>query len=484
MTNWSIPPTRPPKSGIESSDKNGRILVDEQEIVVYNDTEVISNIGDMVSLQTNEKASLVGAVNEQASQLAEKAKKLGGIIDVSEFGADNTGTSDSITAFENAVASLQPNQTLKAVGTFLLSRELQLNKDNVDYDFKMATFIGVSTGTPEGGLVTVTDRANLTHVVKGVTVYGGKYIPKNALDNGLNIAYSAEDITLENIFCDCTLGQRGVSIQNNQVTHVFKNIRINGLTSKGGKDALNIEGLNNSILQDFTINNVIGIDTENVVRISPGSSTSKKITGVTLNNIVGRNVRRVLNLNGVKASFSNIKGNDVKYRAVELNYCENITGDNIVLISSSTMEAGNGAIVCTNSCFDIQLTNIDVDGTWDWGIYADTKKSKFEGSIKGTFNTSMINTIFQKYGNKYEFTTDTTSVMSNSYRDGDIYVFHKFDGSTNGALSLFMPKGVNGQIRTDITSAPTYIGQLAVVNGVGYIGTGVTSATEWKQITN
>lgn len=78
MTTWVTPPTRPPKSGIESSEINGRLIVDEQEIVVYNDSQVVQDIADH---------------NSELKDLA---------INVKKFGAVGGATNDS-SAFQNAV---------------------------------------------------------------------------------------------------------------------------------------------------------------------------------------------------------------------------------------------------------------------------------------------------------------------------------------------------------------------------------------------
>lgn len=38
-------------------------------------------------------------------------------------------------------------------------------------------------------------------------------------------------------------------------------------------------------------------------------------------------------------------------------------------------------------------------------------------------------------------------------------------------------------IVTDISSAPTAIGLVAIVSGAGYLSTGTSSSADWKQIT-
>jgi hypothetical protein len=37
---------------------------------------------------------------------------------------------------------------------------------------------------------------------------------------------------------------------------------------------------------------------------------------------------------------------------------------------------------------------------------------------------------------------------------------------------------------TSISNAPKFMGAISIVGGVGYLATGITSTTDWKQITN
>ena len=40
------------------------------------------------------------------------------------------------------------------------------------------------------------------------------------------------------------------------------------------------------------------------------------------------------------------------------------------------------------------------------------------------------------------------------------------------------------QVTTVITETPLYVGQIAVVAGVGYMAVGTSSSADWKQVTN
>lgn len=53
----------------------------------------------------------------------------------------------------------------------------------------------------------------------------------------------------------------------------------------------------------------------------------------------------------------------------------------------------------------------------------------------------------------------------------------------DGTPGDWKPFGQNG-VYTTVSNTPNFLGQFAVVNGVGYIATGTTSSADWKQITN
>jgi hypothetical protein len=54
--------------------------------------------------------------------------------------------------------------------------------------------------------------------------------------------------------------------------------------------------------------------------------------------------------------------------------------------------------------------------------------------------------------------------------------------TTAGTPGTWMPFGQAG-VATSIAATPSYVGQIAVVAGVGYLATGVASPTDWTQIT-
>jgi hypothetical protein len=395
-------------------------------------------------------------------------KKAGGIKDVTEFGADNTGVQDSVTSFETAIASLQPGETLKAQGTFYLTRELQLKKDNVNYDFRGATFIGPTGGTPEGGLVTVGDRTDMMHVVKNVRVYGGTYVPKNTLDNGLNIGQNADSIEIRGVIVDCTTGQRGIAIQNNESTYTITNVLIDGVYVKGGKNAINVDGLNNSLIENITITNVIGQDTEEVVRISSGGSGFNTLKNITISNITGKNVRYILNLNGIEGTIANVQGESVRYRAFSFNYCKNVVAAILKAQAATTMDASSMGLVLNNTCINMDISDVQINGTWDYGIYASCQKSNIQGKLTGTYNSYVLNTIAGLFGNRYDLFLETSSALCNAYRDGDLYLFKQYDAS---GVYTFNPKG-DGRVRYG-TAAPTtgtwsqgdYVKNIAPIEG-------------------
>ena len=56
-----------------------------------------------------------------------------------------------------------------------------------------------------------------------------------------------------------------------------------------------------------------------------------------------------------------------------------------------------------------------------------------------------------------------------------------FSGTTVEAV--LQELGLRLKILTSISSTPAFIGQQAIVSGIAYIATGISSVSDWKQIT-
>lgn len=53
---------------------------------------------------------------------------------------------------------------------------------------------------------------------------------------------------------------------------------------------------------------------------------------------------------------------------------------------------------------------------------------------------------------------------------------------TAGTPGTWIPKQIG--VMSAITAVPSFVGQMAVVGGIGYMATGAASTADWKQITN
>lgn len=79
------------------------------------------------------------------------------------------------------------------------------------------------------------------------------------------------------------------------------------------------------------------------------------------------------------------------------------------------------------------------------------------------------------------FTWSGTKIKNVGEDKGDIYIdYYRSISNTEKKYK----KSYDNIIENSISEAPLYVGQIAVVNGVGYIATGTTTTSDWKQITN
>ena len=79
------------------------------------------------------------------------------------------------------------------------------------------------------------------------------------------------------------------------------------------------------------------------------------------------------------------------------------------------------------------------------------------------------------------FTWRGTKIKNVGDDKGDIFIdYYRSISNTEKKYK----KSYDNIIENSISEAPLYVGQIAVVNGVGYIATGTTTASDWKKITN
>ena len=79
------------------------------------------------------------------------------------------------------------------------------------------------------------------------------------------------------------------------------------------------------------------------------------------------------------------------------------------------------------------------------------------------------------------FTWAGTKIKNVGDDKGDIYIdYYRSISNTEKKYK----KSYDNIIENSISEAPLYVGQIAVVNSVGYIATGTTTTSDWKKITN
>lgn len=79
------------------------------------------------------------------------------------------------------------------------------------------------------------------------------------------------------------------------------------------------------------------------------------------------------------------------------------------------------------------------------------------------------------------FTWKGSKIKNIGEGEGDIYIdYYRSISSTEKKYK----KSYDNIIENSISEAPLYVGQIAVVNGVGYLATGIATTSDWKKITN
>jgi len=300
------------------------------------------------------------------------------------WGTDDTGASSASILFQRAIESFPCVKKFKATGEFLIDKEILLNVDGRYYDFNGSKFTGVTTGTDNGGLITIGSRdfnISENYSVLDVVLEGGTYIPKYNHDNSLGIL-NAKNIRISNVIIDGSLGLRGIALQNpNQQlvsNPIIESVIISDVIQNGGVNVINID-LNNGLAQNIIVSNVIGnsIDETNPqnnnkeasFRISSGDDLLR-IKNVNISSVVLDDLYQGFQLKGVKANISDVEINNVSYRGINIQFPDVINFNNVNLTGKLTTTDGIVGVSASSSLSNnVNFSNVSLTGKFNQGIW-------------------------------------------------------------------------------------------------------------------
>ena len=255
--------------------------------------------------------------------------------------------------------------------------------------------------------------------------------------------------------------------------------------------------------------------TNKVVLQMVGLSTSR-IQNVTL---FGGEIEAEGSVTGTIANFTdnvrifNVKG-AFDTAASAMSFTADCNGTNVIgnqFNKPITMNDPTGAEYNNGSYRMVDRTSVPSTGTWvlgdiinnrsrsqggiaEWniiqsGTYGTLNGGSTTGSITSGTTALTVNSATGLYKGAYILIAGVTGVRRVMAVSGTtITIDVAADATVTGAaVSYRAPVAIasrqNG-VKTAITAAPDYVGQLATVGGLGYMSTGTSSTADWKQITN
>lgn len=236
-----------------------------------------------------------------------------------------------------------------------------------------------------------------------------------------------------------------------------------------------------------------------------------------INNIIkGNSVVRNLKVAAQFQSYLNVLNNTFRYctEALQIESAKNSKFNNNVFRQCNKAILGWNA----NDCEILDNKVVDCEIGFDFGDGTHTKGAVkdclFMGNVFNGMNgynliarrksdgtqpperVTVLNNIFDQNpsgasvyiaGNAASgaLASQSCTVMNNTFKTGATLDFSLADKEVYGN-NIFNDKNWRQPLNvvTDIASAPEYVGQTAIVAGVGYLSTGTASAADWKQITN
>jgi len=348
------------------------------------------------------------------------------------YGAKGDGVTDdqpSIQAMYDAIkASGKPALVRYRARTYLLHNEVQVKSNDTSNLAYGAVFLGGTSPTDNGGLVTIVDRGDSSRTIQRIQWHGGTFIPRNAYDNGFNVV-SAEDVLVTDIHVNGTIaGQRGIAIQTAAPYGSIKRVSIIGCSVNGPAltDSFNLNcnlTLPGVVCEDISFRNIHASGSAMGVRIGC-SQLGQTLSRVVVSDAAVDNCRIGIQFNDTTDSsitdvdITNLSGSGgavgrgIDSRLVTRGRIANVRASGTSTNSAFSMATGTG----------LEMSNISATGPFAIGLYvgvtdATVRHASFKDCVIG------LNTTLGTGRSVYRgFTFDGVSTPVNTYRASDTYV--------------------------------------------------------------
>lgn len=323
---------------------------------------------------------------------------------------------------------------------YVIDEELEIKIDGTTLYLHGATIEGPAGGTTLGGLLCVSDRSDPTRVVKNVSVLGGKFMPKNAGDNGL-CAVAAVDLIIDGSTVDLTTGLRGFAIQTDSTFtgnggKPLQRIRLTNIsTSGGGTNGFNIEsdGLAD-LIDQVTVRGAKISGAVSPVRISAGSNL-RKLTGIIVDGVEADGVTGtgILWYHAKESKLSNVLLRGVVGTGIDAANTDNNHWNNLTIVGA----AATGNALALTDGVHMGIDDVDIQGSFAIALYngmTDLTATNFriKDAAIGLFTTG--NSQRSDYNG---FTFENVATKVNAVRANDLY--RNFAERAGAAISAFVP---------------------------------------------